>query len=87
MPYRWRLRRYGLPHNRFDDLVVPVFTWCLVQIEFPDGWIDGDDAHALVVGGTGDEPSYCPWCGKKLDKSPGIVRGTWVYVSEVDKKD
>lgn len=75
MPARWRVRRYGLACNPFDRDQLPTFTWAVVSVEVPDGWIEGDECQGVALGHGTDEPQFCPWCGETFPRLPDGLRG------------
>lgn len=75
MPYGYRIRRYGLPTNRFDTDMLPCFVWTIVRLEVPDYWIEGDECQGMALGTPGTEPCFCPWCGEPLRRLPDAIRG------------
>ncbi len=73
-PYGWRLRRYAASPSPYDRDELPCYVWAMCRTEPPDGWVDGWECSA-AVNGAADEPSYCPWCGARLDRLPACIRG------------
>lgn len=75
MPDMYRIRRYAAANNPYDHDILPTYVWCIVRVEVPDYWIEGDECQSLTLNGPAAEPSFCPWCGKHLVRLPDLIRG------------